>query len=382
MPDETSIRVFTHITPVALDDERINVKRSRMEQMRILVAMSGGVDSSAAALLLKNEGHDVAGITMLLGYHNTEGNPVMIGETAAHDAASVCAHLSIPHFTIDCVSVFERDVISDFTREYEHGRTPNPCVRCNHSLKFGVLIDEMKRLGYERLATGHYAGKGTVSGCECIRKNIDIRKDQSYFLWNIDRSVLPLIMFPLNNLEKTDIRRIASESGLPVANKSESQDICFIKGDYRDFIRNRIDGVKPGNFISPEGSILGRHNGIPFYTIGQRRGLGVSAPAPLYVSSFNLESNEITLSYKGRFLSGGLIAKSLNLFADTIPSPLTVRTRYAQKEIPCTARIEEDTMEVLFDNPQEHVTPGQSAVLYHADCVIGGGVIESCIPSL
>lgn len=348
--------------------------------MRILIAMSGGVDSSVAALILKDAGHDVAGITMLLGYHDANGKRVDIGAGAAADAAEVCAQLGIPHHTVDCVDVFEREVIRDFTGEYGKGRTPNPCVRCNRAIKFGVLIDEMNRLGYERLATGHYAAKGIVAGQECVKKNRDERKDQSYFLWGIDRSVLGKIVFPLDNLVKSEIRHIAAERNLHVAHKDESQDICFIKGDYRDFIRNRLADARPGNFISPEGTVLGRHNGIPFYTIGQRRGLGVSAPAPLYVSSFNLARNEITLSYRGDFKVRGLIARELNLFTNSLPSPLTVKTRYAQKDIPCRAGIIDGALEILFDEPQEHVTPGQSAVLYHDDCVIGGGVIDETIP--
>ncbi|HEY1405981.1 MAG TPA: tRNA 2-thiouridine(34) synthase MnmA [Spirochaetota bacterium] len=347
--------------------------------MKILVAMSGGVDSSVAALLLKQQGHEIAGITMILGYRDPRGILVTIGETAARDAASVCAHLAIPHYTLDCTHQFELDVIDNFISEYEKGRTPNPCVRCNKSLKFGALINEMKELGYDHLATGHYADKGVVLGKDCIKKNKDPRKDQSYFLWSIDRSVLPQILFPLNELEKSDIRRIAAENNLSVAHKSESQDICFIPDDYRDFIKERISSNRHGNFVNSAGKVLGKHNGIPFYTIGQRRGLGVSAPAPLYVESFNLEKNEVVLGYKDEIRSQGLIARQVNLFTDELPSPVAVKIRYSQREIPCTARIDGDSLEIIFDEPQESVTPGQSAVLYHANCVIGGGVIDKAI---
>jgi tRNA-uridine 2-sulfurtransferase len=347
--------------------------------MKILVAMSGGVDSSVAALRLRDEGHDVAGITMMLGYIH-EGIVYHIGETAAVDAEKVCRHLGIPHYTEDCIQIFNRDIIGNFTAEYAQGRTPNPCVRCNRILKFGALFDRMNSLGFDRLATGHYADKGRIGPSECIKKNGDVRKDQSYFLYAIERNVLPHLLFPIHDLTKPDVRTLASKNSIPVAHKKESQDICFIADDYRDF--KPMQNAKPinGYFVNSAGKRLGTHNGIPFYTIGQRRGLGVSAPAPLYVTAFDCEKNEIVLGYRDELLSQGLIAHSLNLFTDILPGSLKARIRYAHKEQPCTVTLSGDEMKVVFDSPQDAITPGQSVVLYHDDCVVGGGIIERALP--
>ena len=344
--------------------------------VKILVAMSGGVDSSVAAHLLKNEGHDVAGITMMLGYREPDGTITRIGESAADDAANVCRHLGIEHFVEDCIIPFDEMVISNFVEEYKCGKTPNPCVRCNRLLKFGLLFEIMKSRGFDRLATGHYAGIESSGGNLFIRKNTDPKKDQSYFLYAIHRHALPYIVFPLNAHTKVEIRSIASQAGIPVAHKKDSQDICFIKDDYRNFISKRIDNITCGNFVSTKGKILGRHKGIPFYTIGQRRGLGVSAPSPHYVVSFNLKTNEIVLGYREDILSSGLIAKNLNFFTDTIPSPLSAKIRFGHREVPCNVTISNDHMNVLFDEAVDSITAGQSVVLYHGDLVVGGGVIE------
>jgi tRNA-uridine 2-sulfurtransferase len=347
--------------------------------MKNLVAMSGGVDSSVAAYLLQKEGHEVAGITMMLGYRNPDGTITRIGESAADDAAKVCSHLGIQHFIEDCILPFGEFVISNFVEEYKCGRTPNPCVRCNRLLKFGHLFDIMKSRGFDRLATGHYAGIESFDNELFIRKNSDPKKDQSYFLYAIRRQTLPFIVFPLNIHGKSEIRKIASQTHIPVAYKKDSQDICFIKDDYREFIAKRISNIHEGNFVSTKGKILGAHNGIPFYTIGQRRGLGVSAPAPLYVISFNLAKNEIVLGYREDLKSNGLVAKNLSFFTDRIPSPLTAKIRYAHKEIPCRISISGDSMQVIFDEAVDSVTSGQSVVLYHDDLVIGGGVIEKAL---
>jgi len=347
--------------------------------MKILVAMSGGVDSSVAAHLLRKEGHEVAGITMMLGYRNPDGTITRIGESAVADAEKVCRHIRIEHYVEDCVLPFDEFVISNFIEEYRCGRTPNPCVRCNRLLKFGHLFEIMKSKGFDRLATGHYAGIESFNGDLFIRKNRDPKKDQSYFLHAIRRHVLPHLVFPLNIHAKHEIRAIASQVHIPVAHKKDSQDICFIEKDYRNFLASRIGNILTGNFVNAEGKILGTHNGIPFYTIGQRRGLGVSAPAPLYVESFNLAKNEIVLGYREDLKAAGLIAKDLNFFTDTIPSPLSAKIRYAHKEVPCRVSINDDCMQVIFDEPIDSVTAGQSVVLYHGDLVVGGGVIEKAL---
>jgi tRNA-uridine 2-sulfurtransferase len=347
--------------------------------MKILVAMSGGVDSSVAALRLRDQGHDVAGITMMLGYMY-EGRVYTIGETAAADAEKVCRHLGIPHYTEDCLQIFNHEVVGNFTAEYARGRTPNPCVRCNRILKFGALFDRMKTLGFDRLATGHYADKGFIGASECIKKNGDARKDQSYFLYALNRAALPYLIFPIHDLTKPEVRALAETNSIPVAHKKESQDICFIADDYRTFKPMQDTNPVKGYFINREGKRLGTHNGIPFYTIGQRRGLGVSAPAPLYVTAFDCEKNEIILGYRDELLSQGLIASSLNLFTDVLPGNLKARIRYAHKEQPCAVTLSGDDMQVIFDSPQDAITAGQSVVLYYEDCVVGGGIIERAIP--
>jgi tRNA-specific 2-thiouridylase len=347
--------------------------------VKILVAMSGGVDSSVAAYMLRQAGHDVAGITMNLGYDNPDGSHIIIGGRAADDAAKVCSALSIPHHVIDLSDQFQQLVIDDFVTEYGSGRTPNPCVRCNRYLKFGALIDETLRLGYEKLATGHYANKGILNANEVIRKNRDERKDQSYFLWGVERSALSRILFPLNDFTKHEIRTMAIDAKLPSAYTGESQDICFIAEDYRHFILPRISNAQPGDFVNRTGKVLGRHNGIPHYTIGQRKGLGISAPAPLYVISFNEMRNEVILGYRDEISSSGCMADQINLFVDTLPEELTAKIRYAHRQVPCSASISGDSMKVLFETPQDAVTPGQSVVLYHQDMVVGGGIITESI---
>jgi tRNA-uridine 2-sulfurtransferase len=346
--------------------------------MKILIAMSGGVDSSVTAHLLKSEGHDVAGITMLLGYQTTQGL-VHFGEHAALDAKKVCDTLKIPHYTKDCTDIFDKWIIDNFQSEYACGRTPNPCVLCNRYLKFGALYREMKSMGFEALATGHYAAKGFLGTDECIKKNTDPVKDQSYFLYGIDKDVLKHLVFPLAEYSKDKVREIARSAGLPVAEKKDSQDICFINGDYREFPRIKEIISAPGNFVDKDGKVLGRHNGTHHYTIGQRRGLGVSAAAPLYVTSLNTIKNEVVLGLKEELLSRGLIAHQLNFFTKDIPGNVCVKIRYGKRETPCTAEITGDEMTIMFSEPLDAVTPGQSAVLYAGEYVIGGGIIDKVI---
>jgi tRNA-specific 2-thiouridylase len=344
--------------------------------MKILVAMSGGVDSSVAAYLLKEQGHDVAGITMKLGVHNPDGSITQIGAAAVADAAKVCEKLSIPHYVEDLTALFNEKVISYFVKEYAAGKTPNPCVMCNRYLKFGALAEKMQQLGYDHIATGHYARIGTIGNDFCIKRNDDPRKDQTYFLWDIPRAILPSVLFPLSELQKTDIRRIAAEADLPVAHKAESQDICFISGDYREFLKGRINPPRPGFFVSRTGGAYGMHTGIPFYTIGQRRGLGISAPAPLYVTGFNIARNEIILGSRDDLAGKSLIASQLNFSVDSLPKNLSAKIRYAHTASPCDVTVKDGIMTVVFRETADSITAGQSVVLYHGDCIVGGGIIE------
>ena len=347
--------------------------------MKILVAMSGGVDSSVAALLLKQQGHDVTGITMKLGVKNQDGTVTHLCGTAVEDAAAVCEFLSIPHIVDDLTELFNETVIDCFVDDYVHGRTPNPCVMCNRHLKFGALAERMKELGFDAIATGHYARIAQFETSTVIRRCDDERKDQTYFLWNLPREVLPSVVFPLSELTKVEIRRIAADAKLPVAHKAESQDICFIPDDYRRFIETRKGIARPGYFVSRSGGVYGEHRGIPYYTIGQRRGLGVSAPAPLYVTGFNIDRNEIILGYKEELRGQALIASHLNFFVDTLPAELKAKVRYAHTAAPCDVSIDGDTMTVRFRENVDSITAGQSVAIYKDDMLLGGGIIERAI---
>ena len=347
--------------------------------MKILVAMSGGVDSSVAALLLKQQGHDIAGITMKLGVKNEDGTVTHLGGTAVEDAQNVCEFLSIPHIVDDLTELFNETVIDYFVDDYARGRTPNPCVMCNRHLKFGALASRMNGLGFDRIATGHYARIAQFEGTTVIRRCDDERKDQTYFLWNLPRAVLPSVVFPLSELTKVQIRQIAKDADLPVAHKAESQDICFIPDDYRRFIATRKGIARPGYFVSRNGGVYGEHRGIPYYTIGQRRGLGVSAPAPLYVTGFNIERNEIILGYKNELEGQALAATHLNFFVDTLPSGLKAKVRYAHTAAPCDVTVDGDSMTVRFRGPVDSITSGQSVALYKDDILLGGGIIERAI---
>jgi tRNA-specific 2-thiouridylase len=347
--------------------------------MKILVAMSGGVDSSVAALLLKQQGHEIAGITMKLGVKNKDGSITHLGGSAVEDAAQVCAFLSIPHIIDDLTDLFNSRVINYFVDDYVRGRTPNPCVMCNRYLKFGALADRMKALGFDHIATGHYARIIQSGGSTLIRRCGDERKDQTYFLWNLPRAILPSVIFPLSELTKPEIRAMAHDANLPVAHKAESQDICFIPGDYRDLIEARSGIARPGVFVSSSGRTYGQHRGIPYYTIGQRRGLGISASAPLYVTGFNLKTNEIILGEKDELKGNGLTATNLNLFTDTLPADLKAKVRFAHNAAACDAAIDGDTMTVRFHEPVDSITAGQSVAIYHDDCLLGGGIIDTAI---
>ncbi len=343
--------------------------------MKIAVAMSGGTDSSVAAALLKQEGHEVFGVTMKL----TDGGS---NQNAVDDAGRVAEKLGIPHYVIDLRDIFYRVIITDFCREYSLGHTPNPCVPCNRYIKFGVLRERAKKLGAEFFATGHYARiEEDKSGKYLLKKGKDRSKDQSYFLYQLKQEQLSNTLFPIGNLTKSTVRKIASEIKLPIANRPESQEICFITGnDYIGFLKEHAPTLPPpGPIIDRKGDTLGQHEGIAFYTVGQRKGLGITANKPLYVTAIEPEKNAVIVGTKKQTYSDVLIADNLNWIAIAKPEkPIklkaSIRYRHEEAEAVISPRHGE-TYYVKFTEPQMAITPGQSVVFYDGDTVIGGGKI-------
>lgn len=337
--------------------------------------MSGGVDSSVAAALLNQAGHEVIGVTMKLT--NTPNS-----RRAIADARKVAKKLGIPHHVIDLQDTFERTIISDFCREYASGRTPNPCVQCNRHIKFGILWEKAKKLGADFLATGHYARiEKTNRGRYLLKKGEDKEKDQSYFLCQLNQEQLKRTLFPVGNLTKDKVREIAQQMELPVATRPESQEICFVTdNNHGRFLKENYSGkIKTGPIMDLKGNKLGEHQGIMFYTIGQRKGLGISAAKPLYVTAIEPEKNTVIVGPKEQTYSSELVADNLNWIADTLPKKsikVKARVRYRHPEAEAIVRmIDENNVHVKFAKPQMAITPGQAVVFYDGDIVIGGGSI-------
>ncbi|MGM9540645.1 tRNA 2-thiouridine(34) synthase MnmA [Anaerovibrio sp.] len=348
-----------------------------MEKKRIAVAMSGGVDSSLTAALLQEQGHEVAGITMNLSDCSAG---------AVSDAKIVADFLGIPHHVADFRALFQKKVIDYFLDEYAAGRTPNPCVACNPGVKFGGLIAEAARLGYDYLATGHYAGihYSEATGRYNISKGTDGNKDQAYALYRLKQEQLAHVITPLGGWVKTDTRAEAVRRNLPVANKPESQEICFVPDDYKEYLlRCRPELRRPGDIVDTSGRVLGRHEGVAFYTVGQRKGLGIAAEKPLYVIALDAEKNQVIAGGNQEVFSRELVAEKLNWVAIgelTEPMRAGVKIRYGAKEADALLTPREDgTVLVSFDAPQRAVTPGQSAVFYRGNDVLGGGIIREAV---
>jgi tRNA-specific 2-thiouridylase len=345
--------------------------------LKIAVAMSGGVDSSVTAALLKRQGHDVIGITMRLFAPRTSG----IG-SAAHDAAVVAQHLGIPHHVADFEQDFSRLIIDNFIDEYRCGHTPNPCVRCNRHIKFGLLLEKARALGASLLATGHYVRKTIDPDGTChLRTAINIRKDQSYFLYTLTQEQLKQVIFPLGEVDsKEEVRRTAREFALPVSEKSESQEICFIPNDdYVAFLEGSgaLTGTD-GDIIHLSGHIVGRHQGTHRYTVGQRRGLGIAWSEPLYVTSIDTERNVVVAGELQHIFASGLKAEGVNWII--VPQgkefEATCKIRYRHQPVGCLVLpLADGNCEVHFNEPQKAVTSGQSLVIYRNDEVLGGGRI-------
>ena len=346
--------------------------------MKVVIAMSGGVDSSIAAALLKEEGHEVIGATMQV---------VPSGNQDTHAgiyAGQVARRLGIPHHVMDFRDIFARRVIDNFCREYSLGRTPNPCVRCNKDIKFGILWERARELGADFIATGHHARveRDETTGNYLLKKGADKQKDQSYFLCRLDQEQLSRAMFPVGNLTKERVRQIAGELGLPAADKPESQEICFIPDDdYADFLENHVPGTaSPGPILDREGNTLGEHRGIIYYTVGQRKGLNIAAAEPMYVIAIDAERNAVIAGTKEQTYGTELVAGDLNWIAMPAPeSPIKVKTRVRYRHAEADASVipmNEAQVLVKFAEPQMAITPGQTVAFYDGDTVIGGGTIS------
>ncbi len=342
--------------------------------------MSGGVDSSVAASLLKNSSYEVTGITMCFGIKSNDEKVRCCGPQAVEDAKRVCYRLGIPHYTMDFSKYLEERVISKFVSEYLKGRTPNPCVDCNRFLKFEILLKKALSMGFDFLATGHYAKIEENNGKFILKRATDRVKDQSYFLYPIRKEMLKFILFPLAELTKEKVREIAKGKDLPVANKPQSQDICFVtSGNYREFILQRMGDIRPGDVIDVDGNIRGMHKGICHYTVGQRKGMGISNKYPLYVLSKDVEKNQLNIGPKKNLQASGLIADDLNLLVDNLPREGFAKIRYAHREAKCEIFCQGKRLKVIFKEKQEAITPGQSVVFYDSDIVLGGGVIREAL---
>ncbi|MFO7978987.1 MAG: tRNA 2-thiouridine(34) synthase MnmA [Bacteroidales bacterium] len=360
-----------------------------MSKGKVLMAMSGGLDSSVAAILLQQQGYELVGITMKTWDYATSGGTAK--ETGCcsldsiHDARYLAVSLGFPHYVVDIREEFDKFIISDFVDQYLKGRTPNPCVLCNTHIKWAALLKRADQLGCQFIATGHYAQVRQENGRYVLSKGVDEKKDQSYVLWGLTQEMLARTLFPLGGFSKTDIRQMAADAGFEeIAGKRESYEICFIPDDdYRGFLKEKVPGleqkVKGGLFVDAEGKVLGEHEGYPFYTIGQRKGLNIALGEPMYVKQINAATNVIVLGKKQELFSSSFLISGPNFIKfEEIPGdvPLTAKIRYKDKGHPAIIEAQADGLKINLLEDVSAITPGQSAVLYHGDDVVAGGFID------
>ena len=367
----------------------IAVSLTDAPRVRVIVAMSGGVDSSVAAALLVQQGYDVVGATMkTFCYSGGEvSSKTCCGLDGIADARRVSDTLGIPHYVFDVEEDFTREVIDDFVSEYARGRTPNPCVRCNSNTKFKDLMERGRILGCDGIASGHYVRIDHSNiDSPALYRGVDTSKDQSYFLWGLPTEMLPLLHFPLGDLTKQEVREQARALGLVTADKPESQEICFVPtGDYRDLLEKRLEArhpaLEPGRIIRRDGEVLGEHSGYANFTVGQRKGLGGGFGEPLYVIEIRADSREVVVGTAEEGGSRGVEIDELNWQATRPPngSPIRVQIRYRAPAVSATVHSTDGPFTLVFDEPQQAVTPGQSAVFFEGERVLGGGRIERAL---
>lgn len=355
----------------------------------VFVAMSGGVDSSVVAGMIKAEGYKTVGVTMCFNItHPNSDKPSCCGIDGIADAKRAAEILDIPHYVFNFAADINDFIIDNFTNEYLNGRTPNPCVRCNQHLKFGTLYQKVKSLGADYIATGHY-GKIDYDQAKAmfqLKKASDPKKDQSYFLYSMKKETLSSVLFPLGGLTKPEVRELARQYGLNTAEKPESQDICFVpKEGYKKFLEDRVgDAIrKPGPFIDENGKVVGQHKGLAYYTIGQRDQLGLALGYPVYVYRMDREANTVYVGNLDKLYSKGFIASQVNWVSMQIPTntiEVTARIRYNSPEVRASlTALDEQRVKVEFHEPQKSVTPGQSAVFYDGEVVLAGSIIDQAI---
>ena len=349
---------------------------------KVVVAMSGGVDSSLTAAILLYRGFEVVGVTMWL--EDEEFNEKSCcSSREVQDAKAVANQLGIVHYVADFRKIFRKEIEDYFVAEYLRGRTPNPCVRCNKKIKFGKLLEFTEYVGADYLATGHYARIVFEDDRFKLKKGIDIKKDQSYVLYNLTAENLSRIIFPLGEMSKSETRNVAESLKLPVAHKPDSQEVCFIpNNDYKDFISRRADdaeALKVGEIVDTSGKVLGRHNGVANYTIGQRKGLGIAAECPLYVVRLDVENHQVVVGKSEEIFSDELKAESVHWIykPKKFPARLQAKIRYGFRVADCMIETLDDNLHVKFFEPQRAITKGQSIVFYDGDELLGGGIISN-----
>jgi tRNA-specific 2-thiouridylase len=351
--------------------------------MRIVVAMSGGVDSSVAAALLAEQGHDVIGLSMQLYDQSGEqsfGSCCTLDDL--HDARRVASALGVPHYILNFERQFQETVIANFVREYSAGRTPLPCAHCNSDLKFSTLLDRARGLGAARVATGHYARVEEADGRWLLKRSADREKDQSYFLFPLTQDQLAAAVFPVGTLTKPQVREQARRLRLQVAEKPDSQEICFVPDhDYASFVARRAPDVeRGGTVVSTDGRRLGSHGGVHRFTVGQRKGLGIAAPHPLYVLKIDAEAGEVTVGPRSALDRIALTASHVNWVSTEAPADwIQVTAQIRHRHTPATGRVralDGGRAELQFEVPQSAITPGQAVVFYDGDTVVGGGWID------
>ena len=358
---------------------------------RVMIGMSGGVDSSVAAYLLKQQGYEVIGVTMKLWQDDDddliENEGGCCSLAAVEDARRVADKIGIPFYVLNFRDVFEKKVIEPFIDEYLNGRTPNPCIACNKHIKFDDFYKKARQIGCDYVATGHYAKieKNEETGRYQLKKSVTDKKDQTYALYNLTQEQLEHTLLPIGDYEKEKVREIAKEMGMDVYNKPDSQEICFVKdNDYAGYVKKHSKKrIEDGYFVDTKGNVLGRHKGIIHYTIGQRKGLGIAFGKPMFVVDIDPVKNTVILGGNEDIFNKGLIATDVNLISiDKIEEPIRVQAkiRYSAKPSPATVyKQDENSIKIVFDEPQRAITKGQSVVMYDGDLVVGGGIISESL---